>query len=86
MDAARQSLYRGLTIGMGLLLVLSLTLTLPACSEDPILGPNDGKESGDGGSYSSINRLSPPSPTADSTAPAEASALDLTAAPNPERF
>jgi hypothetical protein len=65
--------------------LLLLLIFLPACSDDPILGPNEGEPSDDGGSYSSIHRLSPPSPTADSTAPTTASALDLTDA-NPERF
>jgi hypothetical protein len=86
MDTTRQIPRRLLTIGSILFLAVGLILTLPACSDDPILGPNDGEESDDGGSYSSINRLSPPSPAADSTAPAKASTLDLTTSPNPERF
>jgi len=62
-----------------------LLLILPACSDDPILGPDEGDSSDDGGSYSSIHRLSPPSPTADSTASATAPALTFTDV-NPERF
>ncbi|WP_103028664.1 hypothetical protein [Salinibacter altiplanensis] len=65
-------------------LLLSLML-LPACSDDPILGPNEGEPSDDGGSYSSIQRLSPPSPTADSTTSPSALTFDLADA-NPERF
>lgn len=52
-------------------LILSVLLLVAGCSDDPILGPNDGKEQ-EGGSYSTIKRLAP----SDSTAPA----------PNPERF
>jgi len=85
MDTVRQSLRRLVTVGVSFLVAAGLILALPACSDDPILGPNDGEESDGGGSYSSIKRLSPPSPTADSTAPATASILDLTDA-NPERF
>lgn len=85
MDTPRQSLRRLLTVGVSLILVVGLTLTLPACSDDPILGPNDGEDSNDGGSYSSINRLSPPSSAADSTAQTPSSMPDLTDA-NPERF
>jgi hypothetical protein len=53
-------------------LVLTVLLLVAGCSDDPILGPNDGKEQ-EGGSYSTIKRLAP----SDSTAPS---------APNPERF
>ena len=66
-------------------MLLLLIVLLPACSDDPILGPNEGEDSDDGGSYSSIQRLSPPSPTADSTAPTTALTLDRTDV-NPERF
>lgn len=85
MNATPQVLRRLLTIGGSFLLVVGLTLTLPACSDDPILGPNDGEESDDGGSYSSIHRLSPPSPAADSAVPKTTPTLNSTDA-NPERF
>lgn len=53
-------------------LVVSVLLLVLGCSDDPILGPDDGETEG-GGSYGVIERLAP----SDSTAPA---------APNPERF
>lgn len=85
MDATRQPLRRLLTVVVSLLLAAGLTLTLSACSEDPILGPSEESDDRGGGSYSSIHRLSPPSPPTDSTAPATASTLDPSD-PNPERF
>ena len=85
MSATRRRVLRLLTIGMSLLLAVGLTLTLPGCSDDPILGPNDGKKPEGGGSYSSIKRLSPSSTAADSTAPTTASAFPF-AEVNPERF
>lgn len=68
--------------GVGILLML--VILLPACSDDPILGPNDGEDSG-GGSYSNIQRLSPSSPPADSTAGGNPSSPGLPNG-NPERF
>jgi hypothetical protein len=62
--------------------MIALLLLLPACSDDPILGPDDGEQQG-GGSYSAIERLAPNAPGPDSTG------IDSTAlptAPNPERF
>jgi hypothetical protein len=53
-------------------LLVSVLLLVVGCSDDPILGPDDGKREG-GGSYGVIERLAP----SDSTAPS---------APNPERF
>lgn len=53
-------------------LFLSMLLLVLGCSDDPVLGPNDGEKE-EGGSYSVIERLAP----SDSTAPT---------APNPERF
>ncbi|MEF8866621.1 MAG: hypothetical protein V5A20_12760 [Salinibacter sp.] len=53
-------------------LILSVLLLVAGCSDDPILGPNDGKEQ-EGGSYSTIKRLAP---SDSATSPA----------PNPERF
>ncbi|MFB6247992.1 MAG: hypothetical protein ABEL97_05415 [Salinibacter sp.] len=53
-------------------IILSVLLLVAGCADDPILGPNDGKEQ-EGGSYSTIKRLAP----SDSTAPSP---------PNPERF
>ncbi len=55
--------------------LLALVLLLPACSDDPILGPDDGKKDDSGGSYSNIKRLAP----ADSAAPGPQTT-------NPERF
>lgn len=55
--------------------LLVLVLLLPACSDDPILGPNDGEPDDSGGSYSNIKRLAP----ADSTAYEPETT-------NPERF
>lgn len=51
--------------------LLSVLLLVLGCSDDPVLGPNDGKQE-EGGSYSVIERLAP----SDSSA----------SAPNPERF
>lgn len=85
MDTIHQSLRHFLTLAFSFLLVGGLILILPACSDDPILGPTDDSSDEGEGSYSSIHRLSPPSPATDSTAPAAASTLDITDA-NPERF
>lgn len=78
----RSLVHRGLIVGVGALLFL--LIALPACSEDPILGPNDGEDSG-GGSYSSINRLAPNATTAESSTSADPSTQG-SAAVNPERF
>lgn len=67
----------------GLVAFLLVLVVLPACSDDPILGPSDGTEES-GGSYSNINRLAPP-PDADSTQPRPPSEKDSVTA-NPERF
>lgn len=59
---------------------LLLLFILPACSDDPILGPSDGESEG-GGSYSVIKRLAQPDTAAESDS--------IKAAPsptNPERF
>lgn len=76
---------RGFVAGLATAL-LALILLLPACSDDPVLGPDDG-ESEEGGSYSVIKRLAP----ADTTAPGDTSAtgdslLPAPPANNPERF
>lgn len=62
---------RLLAVGLGALLLL--LIVLPACSNDPILGPNEGEKDDSGGSYSAIERLAP---------------SDTSRAPssNPERF
>jgi len=62
---------RSLAAGLGGLLLL--LVVLPACSTDPILGPNEGEKDDSGGSYSAIERLAP---------------SDTSRAPssNPERF
>lgn len=71
---------------VGLVGVLVLLLVvLPACSDDPILGPNDGSSENGGGSYSSINRLAPSPPPTDST-PSPNPGLRDRADTNPERF
>lgn len=58
LDSSR-STGRDVLVGLlGLLAVL--VLLLPACSDDPILGPPDDGEDGGGGSYSNIKRLAPP--------------------------
>jgi hypothetical protein len=67
----------------GLVAFVLLLVVLPACSDDPVLGPSDGSEES-GGSYSSINSLAPPS-AADSTQQRSPSGKD-SAAVNPERF
>lgn len=66
----------------GVLLGLTLLL-LPACSDDPILGPDEGNRPDDGGgSYSIIDRLAPPDTAADSTKALPIAPPDT----NPERF
>ena len=65
--------------------LLALVLLLPACSDDPILGPDDG-ESEEGGSYSVIKRLAP----ADTAAASDTSSTRVPLPPpptdNPKRF
>lgn len=73
---------RALAVGLGAMLVLGTVL--PGCSDDPILGPSDGT-SGDGGSYSALNRLAPPATAVDSSQSASPSKRDSLTA-NPERF
>ncbi len=73
---------RALLVGLGALLFL--LIVLPACSDDPVLGPSDGTSDG-GGSYSSINRLAPPASAVDSSQ-SEASSRPESAGANPERF
>jgi hypothetical protein len=63
---------RGFVAGLATAL-LALVLLLPACSDDPVLGPDEGEEGGGGGSYSVIKRLAP------------ADSAD-TSGRNPERF
>jgi hypothetical protein len=62
-----------------LALLLPCLVLLSACSDDPILGPDDG-ESEEGGSYSVIKRLAP-ADTAATSLPSRS-----TPAENPERF
>jgi hypothetical protein len=59
-------------------LVCALSLLVAGCSDDPILGPDEGEQDDSGGSYSVIKRL----------APADSAASDSADAParNPERF
>ena len=75
MDTTRQSLRRLRTIMVSLLLAVGLALTLSACSDDPILGPDEGEPDDSGESYSSIKRL----------APADSAASEPRAT-NPQRF
>lgn len=49
---------RGFVTGL-VTALLALVLLLPACSDDPILGPDDDGDSDGGGSYSNIKRLAP---------------------------
>jgi len=53
---------RGFVAGLASVL-LALVLLLPACSDDPILGPDEGEKDDSGGSYSSIKRLAPDDPS-----------------------
>ncbi|WP_263785212.1 hypothetical protein [Salinibacter grassmerensis] len=72
---------RSLTVGLGALLLL--LVTLPACSDDPVLGPSDGTPE-EGGSYSALDRLSPPATAVDSSQ--SSSARTDSATTNPARF
>jgi hypothetical protein len=74
---------RGAVAGLATAL-LALVLLLPACSDDPILGPDDGETEG-GGSYSVIKRLAP-ADTAASDTSATHVPLPPSPAHNPERF
>ena len=58
-------------------LACALSLLVAGCSDDPVLGPDEGEQEG-GGSYSVIKRL----------APADSAASDSASSParNPERF
>jgi hypothetical protein len=79
-----RSSFRPLLAGV-LTLLLSCLVLLSACSDDPILGPDDG-EAEEGGSYSVIKRLAP----ADTAAARDTAATPLPSHPgpdeNPERF
>ncbi len=55
------------------ILALIASLAVAGCSDDPILGPDEGEPDDDGGSYSVIKRLAPSDSV--ETSPA-----------NPERF
>jgi len=70
--------------------LLLLLFLLPACSDDPVLGPSDGTPS-EGGSYSALDRLASPagavdSSAVDSSADAASSAGPESPSANPERF
>jgi len=60
--------------------VIALSLFAAGCSDDPILGPDDGAPDDSGGSYSTIKRLAP----ADSSQPPDSS--EGVVPSNPERF
>lgn len=70
------------SIGAALGALLLLLVVLPGCSDDPVLGPSDGAPE-EGGSYSTLNRLSPPATTVDSSQ--SSSKADSTTT-NPARF
>ncbi len=72
-------------LGVAGIVLLSTMLLVTACSDDPILGPDDGKPDDSGGSYSVIKRLSPPDTTAVPDS-GDVSSPTPSAAPNPERF
>ena len=74
---------RGAVAGLAIAL-LALVLLLPACSDDPILGPDDGETEG-GGSYSVIKRLAPADTAASDTSGTRVP-LPPSPAHNPERF
>ena len=71
---------RLLAVGLGALLLL--LIVLPACSDDPILGPSDGTPE-EGGSYSALDRLSPPAAVDSSQSSASRTENTTT---NPARF
>ncbi|MCS3749558.1 hypothetical protein GGQ19_000709 [Salinibacter ruber] len=68
--------------GIGLGVLLLLLVVLPACSDDPILGPSDGAPE-EGGSYSTLDRLSPPATAVDSS---QSSSKTDSTTTNPARF
>ena len=72
---------RFLAVGLGALLLL--LIVLPACSDDPILGPSDGTPQ-EGGSYSALDRLSPPATAVDSSQSSSPKTDPTTT--NPARF
>lgn len=72
---------RFLAVGLGALLLL--LIVLPACSDDPILGPSDGTPQ-EGGSYSALDRLAPPASAVDSSR--SSAAKQVRPLTNPERF
>ena len=73
----RSPVIRRLLIALSGLLLTGL-LTLTACADDPILGPqNDDDSSSSGGSYGNLNHLTPP---------ASDSATAGSSRPNPRRF
>jgi hypothetical protein len=61
-------------------MIVAVVLLVLGCSDDPILGPDDGAPDDSGGSYSTIKRLAPTDsvPSPDST--------EAPVSPNPERF
>lgn len=66
-------LLKHLSVAAGALaLLLVVSLPLSGCSDDPVLGPDEGEEEG-GGSYSVIERLAP-------------SEAERSPRPNPRRF
>jgi hypothetical protein len=67
-------LLKSLSVVAGALaLLLVVSLPLSGCSDDPVLGPDEGEEDGGGGSYSAIERLAP-------------SDAERSPRPNPRRF
>jgi hypothetical protein len=78
------SIRRLLAGGLSVLFGVVLLVFLPACSDDPILGPSDGTPE-EGGSYSALDRLSPPATGVDSSQSSSSSKEDRTRI-NPARF
>jgi len=66
-----------LFVGAG---VIAFSVFVAGCSDDPILGPDDGTPDDSGGSYSTIKRLAP----ADSSQPPDSG--EEVVPSNPERF
>ncbi|PSQ96902.1 MAG: hypothetical protein BRD55_04465 [Bacteroidetes bacterium SW_9_63_38] len=72
MFSFRSSPLRRAALAVGAL-ICALSLLIAGCSDDPVLGPDEGEPDDSGGSYSVIKRLAP-SDSADSSSR------------NPERF
>lgn len=58
MSPFRSSALRRTVLAVGAL-ICALSLLVAGCSDDPILGPDEGEPDDSGGSYSVIKRLAP---------------------------